>query len=150
MVVSSSCIKSLSPFQLNRHDAIWFAPEDENPPSISSLFPQLLRGRDRYRLLTVSPACGIFSINGAYCFIRVYPGRYWIRAFPGMTSGWVVSHSNIGRNPGGLPLIIEMLRLLFSTGIATNIPVPITMAQRGAFSRQNHLKALFQYLFPSL
>jgi hypothetical protein len=28
-----------------------------------------------------------------------------------MTFGWVDRHSGVGRNPGGLPLIIEMLQL---------------------------------------
>jgi len=35
---------------------------------------------------------------------------FWIPAFAGMTGGWVVRHSGESRNPGGLPLIIEMLR----------------------------------------
>lgn len=30
-----------------------------------------------------------------------------------MTGGWVVRHSGVGRNPGGLPLIIEMLPFFF-------------------------------------
>jgi hypothetical protein len=38
------------------------------------------------------------------------PKRRWIPAFAGMTVGWLARHSGGGRNPGGLPLIIEMLQ----------------------------------------
>jgi hypothetical protein len=44
------------------------------------------------------------------CYLEYAPKwRGWIPAFAGMTDGLGVRHSGAGRNPEGLPLIIEML-----------------------------------------